>query len=286
MAETVGVDFLLKSDTNTIGGKEDATLSLEANSSELAPTQTTGTKFARRLAGIHDWSIDFDALWIASSDALSGFAPTVTLDPSASPVGPDLKRISEVTLTIERNLVEFANSSHSQYNARTPAVVQMSAEVVIDVDAAEFYGSGNASRLLVDAWDPSAGGNTVDAQISLPGGNTSFDATWLIPTIELPTPAEDAAEATFTLESDGVITESLNASLGSGLNSLLTNLFADSPSALTALLSTDVTGNIEFTGDCFPSTIDITIPVEGSEDGVTTSGTVNGDGALTIQDTA
>lgn len=286
MAETVGVDFLLKSDTNTIGGKSDATLNLEADSSELAPTQTTGTKFARRLTGIHDWSIDFDALWIASSDALDGFAPTVTLNPSASPVGPDLQRISEVTLTIERNLVEFANSSHSQYNARTPAVLQMSAEITVDVDAGAFYTSGNASRMLIDAWDPGVSGDTVDAQISLPGDNTSFDATWTVPTIELPTPAQDAAESTFTLESDGTITDTLNANLGAGLNSLITNIFADSPAALTALLSTDTTGNVEFTGSVFPSTIDITIPVEGSEEGVTTSGTVNGDGALTIQDTA
>lgn len=283
MAETVGVDFLLKSDTNTIGGKEDATLTLEADSAELAPTQGMGTKFARRLTGIRDWSIDFDALWIANSDALDGFAPTVTVNPSTTSP-PTLSRISEVTLTIERNLIEFANSSHSEYNARQPAVLQMSAEIAVDVDASAFYTSGNASRLLVDAWDSTGG--TEDVEIALPGGNTSFNATWAVPSIELPTPAEDAAEATFTLESDGTITETINTNLGSGLNSLITNIFADSPASLTALLSTDTTGNFEATGPVYPETIDITIPVEGSEEGVSTSGTLQGAGAITLQDTA
>ena len=43
---------------------------------------------------------------------------------------------------------------------------------------------------------------------------------------------------------------------------------------------------LEFFGPALPSSVEITIPVEGSEDGVTTSGTLEAAGAFTIQETA
>jgi len=282
MAETVGVDFTLDADSNTIAGKEDATLNLESESSELAPTQSTGTNFRRRLKGLKDWSIDYDALWIDNSDAVSGLSPTVTVNPSVSSP-PTLKRISEVSITLNREAVEFANSSNSEYIARQPSVISAEAEISVDVDASEFYGSGNASRLLVDAWDSTTGREEV--KIALPLGNTSFNATWIVSNLEFATPAEDATEATFTLESDGTITESLSSNLDSGLDALITQIFSSSPSKVTALLSTGSTGNIEFTGDVWLSETEITIPVESAEDGVNTSGTLVAADALTIQDT-
>jgi predicted secreted protein len=283
MPETVGVDFLLKADSNTIGGREDATLNLERDASDLAPTQGTGTTFRRQLVGLKDFSIDTDALWLTGGAALNGFSPTVTVNPSASSP-PTLERISEVTLSIERELVEFANSSNAEYLARQPSVLSVSSDITVDVDASAFYSTGNASRQLVDAWDSTSG--AVDVDIALPNGNTSFESTFVVSTIDLPTPTDDAAEATFTLESTGVVTETIDSALGAGLNELLTNIFQDDPSSLTAELTTTQTGNVEFTGPVFPSSVEITIPVEGSEDGVNTSVTLDAAGALTIQETA
>ena len=283
MPETVGVDFLLKADSNTIGGREDATLNLERDASDLAPTQGTGSTFRRQLVGLKDFSIDTDALWLTGGSALNGFSPTVTVNPSASSP-PTLERISEVTLSIERELVEFANSSNAEYLARQPSLLSVSSDISVDVDASQFYSTGNASRQLVDAWDSTSG--AVDVDIALPNGNTSFESTFVVSTIDLPTPTDDAAEATFTLESTGVVTETIDSALGSGLNELLTNIFQDDPSSLTAELTTTQTGNVEFTGPVFPSSVEITIPVEGSEDGVNTSVTLDAAGALTIQETA
>lgn len=283
MPETVGVDFLLKADSNTIGGREDATLNLERDASDLAPTQGTGSTFRRQLVGLKDFSIDTDALWLTGGSALNGFSPTVTVNPSAS-TPPTLERISEVTLSIERELVEFANSSNAEYLARQPSLLSVSSDISVDVDASQFYSTGNASRQLVDAWDSTSG--AVDVDIALPNGNTSFESTFVVSTIDLPTPTDDAAEATFTLESTGVVTETIDSALGSGLNELLTNIFQDDPSSLTAELTTTQTGNVEFTGPVFPSSVEITIPVEGSEDGVNTSVTLDAAGALTIQETA
>lgn len=282
MAETVGIDFLLKADSNTVGGKEDATLNLESDSNELAPTQTTSTTYARRLKGLKDWSIDYDSLWIENADALSGYAPTVTVNPSAS-TPPELKRISEVSITLEREAVEFANSSNSEYIARQPSIVRASAEISVDVDAGEFYSSGNASRLLVDAWDSTSGRE--DVKIQLPAGNTDFNATWIVSDIEFPTPTDDATEATFSLESDGQITETVSTNLGSGLDAIVTQIFASSPSALTADISTGTTGNVEFNGDVWATETEITIPVESAEDGVNVSGTLTAADSLTIQET-
>jgi len=283
MPETVGIDFLLKAGTSTIGGREDATLNLERDASDLAPTQGTGSTFRRQLVGLKDFSIDTDALWLTGGSALNGFSPTVTVNPSASSP-PTLERISEVTLSIERELVEFSNSSNGEYLARQPSLLSVSSDISVDVDASQFYSTGNASRQLVDAWDSTSG--AVDVDIALPNGNTSFESTFVVSTIDLPTPTDDAAEATFTLESTGVVTETIDSDLGSGLNELLTNIFQDDPSSLTAELTTTQTGNVEFTGPVFPSSVEITIPVEGSEDGVNTSVTLDAAGALTIQETA
>lgn len=283
MPETVGIDFLLKAGSSTIGGREDATLNLERDASDLAPTQGTGSTFRRQLVGLKDFSIDTDALWLTGGSALNGFSPTVTVNPSASSP-PTLERISEVTLSIERELVEFANSSNAEYLSRQPSLLSVSSDISVDVDASAFYSTGNASRQLVDAWDSTSG--AVDVDIALPNGNTSFESTFVVSTIDLPTPTDDATEATFTLESTGVVTETIDSALGSGLNELLTNIFQDDPSSLTAELTTTETGNVEFTGPVFPSSVEITIPVEGSEDGVNTSVTLDAAGALTIQETA
>jgi len=283
MPETVGVDFLLKSNSTVIGGKEDATLNKEAASSELAPTQGTGTQFARSLTGLKDWSIDFDSLWLLSSNAESGFAPTVQVNPSASPAGPTLNRITDVTLTLERNLIEFANSSNSEYIARGAGVMRMTAEITVDIDATNFYATDTASKLLIDAWN-STGGEE-DVRIELPSTSTNFEATWIVSDISIDTPADDAAQATFSLESDGTITENINSNLDTGLDNLITPFFASNPSTVTALLTTDNSGDIEWSGEVLPSTLDINIPVDGAEEGVNVSGTVDGDGSLTIQET-
>jgi len=283
MSETVGIDFKLKGDTNLIGGKEDATLNLERATNELAPTQTTGANFARRLGGLKDWSIDYEALWIEDASALSGLSPTVTVNPSGTDP-PTLERISEVSITLEREAVEFANSSNSEYIARQPSIIRASAELTVDVDASSFYDSGSASRLLVDAWDSTNGRE--DVKIALPAGNTDFSATWIVSNIEFPTPTDDATEATFSLESDGDITETLSSNLGSGLDTLISQIFSTSPASITALLSTGTSGSIEFTGEAWLSETEITIPVESAEDGVNTSGTLVAADALTIQDTA
>jgi hypothetical protein len=281
MAEISGVDYKLDADTKTIGGKSDATINLESDTAELAPTQTTGTQFRRRLKGLNDWSVDYDALWIEDGAALSGFSPTVTVDPSNQAL--TLKQISEVTITLERDAYEAANSSHSQYLSREPGIVNATAELSVDVDPSTFYGSSEASRLLLDAWESVSG--EVDVKIQLPAGNTSFESTWIVSSAPINTPAEDIVDATFSLESTGTITETISANLGTGLDTLISQIFASSPTTFTALLSSGSTGNVEFTGPVWHSETEITIPVEGSEEGVTASGSLVAADALTIQDT-
>jgi hypothetical protein len=283
MSETVGVDFLLQSDSNTIAGKEDTTLKLERDSSELAPTQGTGTQYSRALTGLKDYSIDFDSLWLRNGSAIDGFEPTVTVDPSATN-SPTLDFISEVTITLEINLIEFANTSHSEYLGRGVSTIRATCEITADVEASSFYTSDTASRLLVDAWDSSDG--KADVEVALPGSNTKFDATWILPSVEFTTPAEDATEVSYTLESDGTITETISSNLDSGLDSIITEIFAADPSTLTALVSTTTSSDVEFTGPVLPSTLEITIPVDGAEEGVTTSGTLDAAGPITIQNTA
>ena len=282
MAETVGVDFIYSYDGNDIGGKEDATATFSRDVSELAPTQGTGTSFRRRLTGLKDVQIDFDALYLENVTAVSGFSPTVTVDPNGTPVG--LQYISEVTITLNRNLIEFANSQNSEYLARAGAVVDAEAEITVDTDVGQIYSSSSAGKLLIDAWDSTAG--TEEVEIALPGGNTSFTSDWVVESFEDTSPAEDAKEMTFSLSSTGAITETLATDLDSGLDGIITTVFATDPSSAEVKGTTSTTGNFEFFGPALPSSVEITIPVEGSEDGVTTSGTLEAAGAFTIQETA
>ena len=277
MAETVGVDFQLQYDSNLIGGKEDATLNFSRNSSDLAPTQGSGTQFRRRLTGLRDVSVDFDALWLVDATALNGFSPTVTVAPSGA--GATLERMSEVTITLQRQLVEFENSSNSGYLSRGASVMSATAELSVDIDASQFYSTDAASKLLIDAWDSTQGTTTVE--IALPGGNTSFQSDWIVTGFDPNTPAESGAEATFSLESTGVITETIASSLGSGLDAIIAEMFKDDPSAFTALCTTTTDGNWEASGPVLPSELEITIPIEGSEEGVNVSGTLDAAGAWT-----
>lgn len=282
MSETVGVDFQLKYDSNLIGGKEDATLTFSRSSSDLAPTQGSGTQFRRRLTGLRDVSVDFDALWLVNATALNGFKPTVTVNPSASSP-PTMERMSEVTITLNRELVEFANSSNSGYLARGASVMSASAEITVDIDAATFYAADTATKLLIDAWDSADG--TEDVDIALPGGNTDFSATWVVTDFDPSTPAEDASEATFSLESTGMITETIGANLGAGLDAIIAEMFKADPTAFTAIATTTTSNNVEFSGPVLPSELQITIPIESSEDGVNVSGTLEAAGAWTIDTT-
>jgi predicted secreted protein len=282
MAETVGVDFLLKTkSSNTVAGKSDATLSLERDVGELAPTQSGGQNFRRTLGGLQDWSIDFDSLWIANSDALNGFAPTIQVNPGTT-TPPTVSHISDLTITLNRELVEFQNSNHSRYVARGPSVVSLEAEFTLDVEADTFYDASSAEKLILDAWDSPSG--TDDFQLQLPNNNTNFEFTATVASVEFSTPAEDATEATVSLQSDGTLTETINGNLDTGLDDILSTFFTSSPSAFQADITTGSTGDIEFYGDVLPSTMDINIPVEGSEEGVNVSGTLDAAGALTIQE--
>jgi len=198
-------------------------------------------------------------------------------------VGVDFLLKADTNTIGGRELVEFANSSNSEYLSRQPSLLSLSTDISVDVDASAFYSTGNASTKLVDAWDSTSG--SIDVDIALPNAATSFESTFVVSTIDFPAPTDDATEATFTLESTGTITETIDPALGSGLNTLLTNIFQPDPSSLTADFTTTETGNVEFTGPVFPSSVEITIPVEGSEDGVNTSVTLDAAGALTIQET-
>jgi len=277
MAETVGVDFKLKYDSSLIGGKEDATLNFSRASSDLAPTQGSGAQFRRRGTGLRDVSIDFDALWLKDATVLNGFSPTVTIDPSNT--SAELQYMSEVTITLSRELVEFENSSNSGYLSRGASVLSATADLSVDIDASEFVATDNATKLLIDAWESTSG--VVAAEIALPGGDTTFESDWIITDWDPTTPAEDASEATFSLESTGAITETLGPNVGAGLDAIVSEMFKEDPSAFTALCTTGTDGNWEASGPVLPSELEITIPVEGSEEGVNVSGTLDAAGPWT-----
>jgi len=280
--EFTGLDLDLSVDGSAIGGKDDATLTLSRDSSELPPNSSTGSQFGRSLVGLRDATIDFNALWIASSSALNGFSPTIDVGGGTSP--DTLGGVTEVTINLQRDNVEFANDQHSGWRARRPSVLRATLNISLDYFDPEST-TGAAYKALQTAFETTAGTETVD--VALPGGNTSFSSSWVIEEIPIGGGNSDPVNNTLTLQSTGTITETINANLGSGLDTLITNLFTapDSATAITALLANSA-GNTEYTGDFWPENLEITIPVADSENGVTVSGTLAAADSLTIQVTS
>lgn len=281
--EFTGLDLELQVDSNVIGGKDDATITLSRDASELPPNAATGSVFGRSLVGLRDAQIAFNALWIANSAALNGFKPTLDVGPvSPATTTPTLKGVTEVVLSFSRDMVAFNNDTHAGWRARRPSVVRCGLSVSLDYFDPESS-NGAAYKQLQDAFQDTAG--EADISVQLPGGNTSFDAKWVITEIPIGGGNSDAVNNQLAFQSNGDITETINSNLGTGLDTLLTNILADTPSAITALFTTTESGNTEYTGDFYPSEIEITIPVASSEDGVTVSGTLLAADETTIQTT-
>jgi|APHM01.1.fsa_nt_gi hypothetical protein len=277
---TPGSDFRLDLNGNTLAGKDSVTVDLSRAVGDLAPTPETGgaTASRRRLGGLRDPEVSADGLWIADASALNGF-PTVTVNPSTSDP-PILQNISEVTVTINRTLVEEANSSNSGYIARSASVVDVTASFAVDVNAPEFNASGNASTQLISAWESTSGEIPID--IALPGGNTSFQSDFIVETIPATAEAESITESTIEVSSTGPITDTIYSGVGSGLSEILSEVFAQDPTPLTASFTTGNTSDYTVEGPVLPSELEITIPVESQEEGVSFSGTFPGAGAFTI----
>jgi len=277
---TPGSDFRLDLNGNTLAGKDSVTVDLTRNVGDLAPTQETGgaTASRRRLGGLRDPEISAEGLWIADASALNGF-PTVTVNPSADDP-PTLSNLSEVPLTITRTLVEEANSSNSGYIARSASVVDVTASFAVDVDAVSFNSSGSATSAIISAWESTSGEVPID--IALPGGNTSFEADFIVETIPATAESESITESTIEVSSTGPITETIYTSVGSGLDAILSEAFAQDPTPLTAKFTTGTTSDYSVEGPVLPSELEITIPVESQEEGVSFSGTFPGAGAFTI----
>ena len=191
--EFTGLDLLLQADTNVIGGKDDVTLTLSRDSSELPPNSATGSKYGRVLVGLRDATLDFSSLWIANSAALNGFAPTVEVGSGSE----TLEGITEITITIERDQVEFANNTHTGWRARKPTVLRLTANISLDYFDPEST-NGAGYKLLQTAFGTTAG--TEDVNIELPGGSTAFDGTWAVEELPIggPSPTTPGRRPTAT----------------------------------------------------------------------------------------
>jgi hypothetical protein len=276
---TPGSDFRLELNGSTLAGKDSVTADLSRAVGDLAPTPETGgsTASRRRLGGLRDPEITADGLWIADASALNGL-PTVTTDPGGTP--STLENVSEVTVTINRTLVEEANSSNSGYIARSASVVDVTASFSVDVDAPTFNSSGSASAALISAWESTSG--EVEIDVALPGGNTTFQSTFIVESIPATAEAESVTESTIEVSSTGPITDTIYSSVGSGLDQILSEVFAQDPTPLTAKFTTGAASDYTVEGPVLPSDLEITIPVESQEEGVSFSGTFPGAGAFTI----
>jgi len=262
--EQVGIDFVLKADTNVIGGQTGATLSPEANTTQI--NSASGNTWRRTLPTLKDWSIDFDSLWLEGStpEEDTAFGMKIEAEDGTSTL-QEIKGINEATLSLSLEMVEFTNQEHANFTARIPSI--KTANLDVTTDYFDPAGDNAGLEAVLSDYD-----NDTDStvKITLPSTATTFDADMTLASYELDAPFDDGVEMSLTFENNGVVTESLG-SLDSGLNTLLTSFFADPPTKLTALLTTETSGATEWTGDTFPESLEISLPVT---DPIEVSGTL------------
>lgn len=286
--ELSGLDLLIKANGNVVGGKDDATITFSRESAELPPTSATGTLYGLALVGLRSAEITFNSLWLSNSAAVPGFATgLVEVGTGTSP--STLNGVTNITIALSRAAAEFQNDQHAGWLARRATVLRSTLSVALDYFDPNST-TGEAYGDLQDAFNTTGGKETV--KVTIPGGGgESFEAEWVIEEIPIGGGQTDPLNNTIVMQSNGDITRTTDNDLDSGLSALLGAIFATTGTTttgtpvVTGLISTDVASNEEYDGNYIVSNLEITIPIENSEDGVQISGTLVNDGQINFNQT-
>ena len=271
------VDILIKAAGNLVGYTTGGTLTVNQALDDVF--HDASPNWLTKTTGARSWSASSDGLVdTAGGDVVTGHADgaplTLTVD------GDELDGLTEVGITLSVDVSEIVNNRTGLDRAIDPQGRSCELSVSFDpVDPAAA--SSTAYKKCLDRLLGVATG-TLPVTISVGGLSLAFDA---LPSTSTPITKStgDIIKGGLTLVATGPVTDN-SAGLGAGMTALLSSFCdGDSVARLAVLIGTTTADNSEYAGNAYPSSVSITAPFAGQ---VTTSVTLEGDGALVRQATA
>lgn len=243
-----------------IGGSTSATRT--RTTSMVSVTNKDSSQYQEQVAATQEETIEADAMFLESDEEQTGQGVSVELDSGSG--FNSLQGVNSVTITVNMELITVANGDTSRWAEREPST--RGVEYSIDRDYIDPENDTAYDELLT-AFD---NGNTIDLKITL----QTFEITFAVD------PTEEGVEAPFdglttsplTLQSNGSETTISRANQQNGIGNLFSGIFSGCGHQMHVRYEhvdcdqAQVSGSTYWEGNYYPSTVEITLPVEDAAD--------------------
>lgn len=278
----LGKDLLLMVGASLIGGQRTATLNWDVSTNQT--NTKTNSDWASHSQGLVGWGIDFDGLLLegAGGNPARGYGASLAVRVVGGTTYTPLSGLKDMSIAFSMDGIEIANQDHGGFRIIRPSI--RSAVITPTLDYIDMNATnGDALKTIYDAHKA---GNDVEWQLSFGAEGSTLNGVAMPVPQSLSADADNPSEFGLELRVQGEPTETV-VGLDAGLQILLDAIFADPMTAITAKFghidgagTAYLADTTQFTGDCYPTALEITIPVEGD---ITASGTLSGASNLTDQ---
>lgn len=281
--QILGADYLYKFGGTTLGGRRGGTINL--TSTPIDVTTADSSQWRELIDNIREWSVDLDGLYVegATPAAIGGAGATFGVwDPSLNAGAGgyhDLKGLRTITVSMSMDTTDITTQDDAKARSIKPTIRSVS--ISVDADWIDPAGTGaEGLDALVSDWE---NGDFAQVKVAWGGEGSSivFD-TALVTNIAPGHPHDSHVPVSITLEASGEPTDTFT-NPDAGLEALLTSFFAATPSTVAGIFETGTSGATSFSGDVYPTSLELTIP---HDDAVSVSGTATGTGGITRGTTA
>lgn len=262
-----GTYLLLKAGGTTVGGATTSTLKVSAEA--IPVIHKGGGNWERTLAGVRDWSVDFDAIPLESGSEVSGRNLSVTVSTVA------LKGIESARIALTSDVAETANTTSGFVKDR----IGTTRRAEITLSGAYYDPRGTGATALSTTLGEIMGTTSAGLSVVVSFGTAlSITGTYRPVGVDISTPVAEIIKSGITWRSTGAVTYTMT-NLDAGVAGLLTAFITTARAApITALLVSADSGATQWTGSTLPTALTFDVPYERAA-GV--SGTLVGVGALT-----
>lgn len=267
----VGIEFLLKVAATLIGGCNAGTLKITPEVEGVV--HKGAARFQRRFVGTRQWEITYGGLYLAGGAEVSSLA--LTLDANT------LAAVKKVSLDLALETAARADESTAGWRVLSPTT--RSVEIAIEGNYIDPAAAGQTalSNTLTDLLTPASDTETA-AVLSL--GDVNLSGAFKVSDFQMSQPVADFVPYTLALQSHGAIALDGVGTTDAGLAALLNAIFANAPTALTALIEVQdaalagaLAGATQYTGSVYPTSLKLEFETGKS---IKMSGTLMGSGAL------
>lgn len=262
-----GIDFRLKSGSDTIGGGVDARLRYQMEPVEV--TNKTAPSWQKNLPGVRSWGIEFDTLYMEGSDEEAGSTMDITVG------GTSLKGVTQATLQLQAAFDPIVNTTVGLDREIIPTVRSVTLQI-----QADYYDPAGTGATALDALLDEIEGSTSSglAVVFTFGSGASFTATMRPTRVQKASPVQGHATVEIDLTATGAVTDGTTGE-DAGIGALLTAFFgASAVGSITADFTPETATYTHYTGTVYPTSLTFTAAYSGRID---ISGVFEGHGAIT-----